>query len=43
MLVTNQFYDDTFDELYLTKYLRKNRVDYHRWLEKDGIINTNRI
>ena len=40
MLVTNQFYDDTFDELNLTKFLRKNRVHYHRWLEKDGIINT---
>ena len=40
MLVTNQFYDDTFDELYLTKYLRKNRIDYHRWLEKEGVINT---
>ena len=40
MLVTNQFYDDSFDELYLTKYLRKNRIDYHRWYEKDDIINT---
>ena len=40
MLVTNQFYDDTFDELNLTKFLKKNRIYYHRWLEKDGIINT---
>ena len=40
MLITNQFYEYTFDELNLTKFLRKNKINYHRWMEKDGVINT---
>ena len=40
MLIANQFYIDTFDEIKLTKYLRKVKVNYHRWLEKGCIINT---
>lgn len=40
MIITNQFYDEYFDELYLTKFLKKNKIYYHRWHQRGGIINT---
>ena len=40
MIITNQFYDEYFDELYLTKFLKKNKIYYHRWHQMGGVINT---
>ena len=40
MVIANQFYDEYFDELYLTKFLKKNRIYYHRWHQIGGVINT---
>lgn len=40
MVITNQFYDEYFDENYLTNFLRKNKIYYHRWHQKGGVINT---
>lgn len=40
MIITNQFYDEYFDELYLTKFLKKNKIYYHRWHQTGGVINT---
>ena len=40
MIITNQFYDEYFDELLLTNFLKKNKIYYHRWHQKGGVINT---
>ena len=40
MVITNQFYDEYFDENYLTNFLKKNKIYYHRWHQKGGVINT---
>ena len=40
MVIANQFYDEYFDELYLTNFLKKNRIYYHRWHQIGGVINT---
>jgi hypothetical protein len=40
MVITNQFYDEYFDETYLTNFLKKNKIYYHRWHQKGGVINT---
>jgi len=40
MVITSQFYDEYFDETYLTNFLKKNKIYYHRWHQKGGVINT---
>ena len=40
MVIANQFYDEYFDELYLTKFLKKNRIYYHRWHQVGGVFNS---
>ena len=40
MVITNQFYDEYFNEKLLTNFLKKNKVYYHRWHENGSTINT---
>jgi hypothetical protein len=40
MVIANQFYGEYFDELYLTKFLKRNRIYYHRWHQVGGVFNT---
>ena len=40
LIFSNLVENHGFDELEFSKSLRKNKIYFHKWFEKDGITNT---